>query len=258
MANTIRVATIDSEPIFHHGIVAAFAGTDVALVANGRTVDDAFQIIKSHMPDILLLDIRMAQGGYVAVEDVARHCGATKLIILTSVDDEEQVTGALYAGARGYVLKSVSGPELVCAIETVHHGHSYVTGALASRLLTQFAGKIVQGPNGKKAPPTFDEFGLTLRQAEVCRCLARGMSNQQIGCELDLDVRTVKHHLTHIFKKLDVRNRTEAVVKLNGGVEQFDFSAQSAVAIRVLLGIGAGAYPMIDRSAGLAELLVGV
>ncbi|HEV7443960.1 MAG TPA: response regulator transcription factor, partial [Steroidobacteraceae bacterium] len=128
---------------------------------------------------------------------------ATRIIIFTVLADEDQVVGALRAGAAGYMLKAASGAELIESVRRVHKGESYVFPPLAARLM----GLAV------KSRPKPDLFsGLTVREEQILDHLSRGLSNKEIGRELDLSEKTIKHYLSGLLQKLHLRNRVEAAL----------------------------------------------
>jgi DNA-binding NarL/FixJ family response regulator len=205
VADPIKLAVVDAHPLYRQGLANALDGSRLVLVAEGATADDARQAVEQGNPEVLLLDLDVP-GGMAAAEALLRVRPDLKVVILTACDDEENVTDALRIGVHGYILKSVSGPELVRAIESIHRGEPYITPALASRLLIQSRGKSLaaQG-NGS--------FDLTVRDKQLLGYLARGLTNQEIARSLGMNVRTVKHYLTQVFRKMRVRNRVEAILE---------------------------------------------
>jgi DNA-binding NarL/FixJ family response regulator len=176
------------------------------LVAEGATADDAHEVVESGSSDVLLLDLEVPGDGMSAAEKVLRTRPGVKVVVLTACDTEEYVSDALRMGVHGYILKDVSGPELVSAIEAIHRGEPYITPALASRLLMQTRGRplAVQGSGC---------IDLTPRDRQLLGFLATGLTNQEIARSLGMNVRTVKHYLTQVFRKMRVRNRVEAILE---------------------------------------------
>jgi DNA-binding NarL/FixJ family response regulator len=206
VADRIKVAVVDAHPLYRQGLANALDGSRLVLVAEGATADDARQAVEQGNPEVLLLDLGVPGDGMAAAEDILRVRPDLKVVVLTACDDEENVTDALRIGVHGYILKSVNGPELVRAIESIHRGEPYITPALASRLLIQSRGKTLaaQG-NGS--------IELTPRDRQLLGYLARGLTNQEIARGLGMNVRTVKHYLTQVFRKMRVRNRVEAILE---------------------------------------------
>ena len=206
MADRISVAVVDGQPLFRQGLANAIIGSRLVVVAEGGTADDAHRAVQKSKPDVLLLDIGVPGDGIGAAEDILRIRPNIKVVILTASDDEEDVAHALCIGVHGYILKDVSGPDLVSAIEAIHRGEPYITPALASRLLMQNKGRslLVQRT---------EDVGLTLRDKQILGYLAKGLTNQEIARSLGVNVRTIKHYLTQVFRKMRVRNRVEAILE---------------------------------------------
>jgi DNA-binding NarL/FixJ family response regulator len=205
VADRIKVAVIDPHPLYRQGLANALTGSGLVLVAEGGTADDARRAVQNGKPDILLLDIAVPGDASDAAQDALRLRTNLKVVILTASDNEDDVADALRSGVHGYILKNVSGPELVSAIEAIHRGEPYVTPALASRLLMRHKGRPLVAQRG-------EDMGLTQRDKRILGYLAKGMTNQEIAGNLGMNVRTVKHHLTQVFRKMQVRNRVEATL----------------------------------------------
>jgi DNA-binding NarL/FixJ family response regulator len=206
VADRIKVVVVDGHPLFRQGLANAIVGSRLAVVAEGGTADDVRRAVEKGKPDILLLDIHVSGDGMGAAKDILRQRPATKVVILTASDQREHVADAIRIGVHGYILKDVSGPELVSAIETIHRGEPYITPALASRLL-------MQGKGGSLLARKTEDLGLTPRDMQVLGYLAKGLTNQEIARSLGVNVRTIKHYLTQVFRKMRVRNRVEAILE---------------------------------------------
>ncbi len=202
----IKVAVVDAHPLYRHGLANALAGSRLVIVAEGGTAEDTCRAVQKGKADILLLDIAVPGDGMGAAQLALRLRSGLKVVVLTASDDEEDVADALRMGVHGYILKEVSGPELVSAIEAIHRGEPYVTPALASRLLMRSKGRPL-------APSRADDVGLTARDKRILGYLAKGLTNREIARSLGMNVRTVKHYLTQVFRKMRVRNRVEATVE---------------------------------------------
>ncbi len=206
VADRIKVAVVDAHPLYRQGLSNALAGSSLVPVAEGATADDAHEVVVCGNPDVLLLDVEVPGDGMGAVEEVLRTRPGIKVVILTARDQAEHVTDALRMGVHGYILKDVSGPELVSAIEAIHRGEPYITPALASRLLMQSRGRSL-------APQANGSIDLTPRDRQLLGFLATGLTNREIALSLGMNVRTVKHYLTQVFRKMRVRNRVEAILE---------------------------------------------
>ena len=198
-----RIAVIDAHPLYRFGVVHLLSKVSgLELVAEGAGADDAFRIARQYAPDILILDLHAV----FSVETVAWLSGefpAIRTLILTLQAHENQVLAALRAGAAGYMLKGASGAELIESIRRVQRGESCVYPSLADRL-TRVAVHCQAKP---------DRFsGLTAREEQILDCLARGLSNKEIGRELELSEGTIKNYVSTLLEKLHVRNRVEAAL----------------------------------------------
>jgi len=202
----IKLAVVDGQPLYRQGLANAFAGSKLVVVAEGGRADDTHRAVQTGKPDILLLDIGVPGDGIAAAEDILRIRPNLKIVILTASDDDGDVADALRMGARGYILKDVSGPELVKALEAIHRGEPYITPTLASRLLMQNKGRPLSAQKS-------GDIGLTLRDKQILGYLAKGLTNQEIARSLGVNVRTIKHYLTQVFRKMRVRNRVEAILE---------------------------------------------
>lgn len=178
------------------------------VVGEGGTRDDAITISDQQRPDILLVDISLPGGGLQAIPVILERFPEQKIIMLTVSEAPDDILLALKHGARGYVLKGVGSRGLVEVIRTVLAGESYVSPNLSARLLSELS-PLTAGPDKNNALAD-----LTEREREVLDLVAAGLSNKRIAIKLDLHEKTVKHHMTHIFAKLGVANRTEAAMAL--------------------------------------------
>ena len=208
MPNKIQVAVIDDHPLFRDGVANSLAASpDIEVVGQGETAEDAIRLARDLLPDILLLDISMKGGGINAALEISVTYPVVKIVMLTVSEREEDVVASLKAGARGYILKGVTARELVRIVQSIHAGEAYVSPALAASLLLEWRDE----PDGINTPASpLDE--LTERERQILELLATGRSNKEIARALDLSEKTVKHYMTNILQKLQVRNRVEAAV----------------------------------------------
>ncbi len=214
MAEPLHVAIVDDHPLFREGVAFTLgAQPDIEIVAEGGSAADALRIAAEQIPDVMLLDVSMPGGGLSAVRQIAAEYPVIKTVMLTVSEDEDDVTAALRAGARAYVLKGVAARELVRILRAVAAGEVYVTPSLAASLLFELtaAGK----GGGAPASSPLDE--LTERERQILEGVAAGDSNKEIGVTLHLTEKTVKHHMTNILQKLQVRNRVEAALLARSG-----------------------------------------
>jgi DNA-binding NarL/FixJ family response regulator len=208
VGNKIRVAIIDPHPIFRDGVICTLeAQADIEIVDQGATADDAIRIAAASRPDVIVVDTSVRGGGMNVIETIARECPTVKTLVLTMTADQEQVCNALKWGARGYLLKGTSGSELVATVRTLSEGECYVSPSLAASLLMR--PNVAPVESVKRMDRLSD---LTPREEQVLSILKEGRSNKEIGNKLDLSEKTIKHHLTRILQKLQVRNRVEAAL----------------------------------------------
>ena len=205
MEGSITLIVADDHPLYREGVVRTLsAEPGISVAGVGASADEAVSMVARHMPDIVLLDISMPGGGLSAAQRIAEAYPAVKIVMLTVSEQDEDVHAALKAGARGYVLKGVGGAELVQLVHEVAKGESYVSPSLAARLLKE-AGAAGPAPAGRLD-------SLTEREREIVLLVADGMSNKEVARGLDLQEKTVKHYMTSILRKLQVRNRVEAAI----------------------------------------------
>ncbi len=203
MSEPIRVVVADDHPLFLDGVLHSLrAAPDIAVVGTATDAVGALRLAREHVPDLALLDVSMPGDGLQAARDIAMACPATKIVMLTVSEDEDDLMAALKAGASGYVLKGVSARELLSVIRAVCNGEVYVAPSLASRMLREMT-------RPREASP-LDE--LTTREREVLELVAQGLGNQEIGLRLGLAEKTIKHYMTNILGKLQVRSRLEAAL----------------------------------------------
>ncbi|WP_095083843.1 response regulator [Mesorhizobium sophorae] len=209
MIGAIRIAIIDDHPLFREGVTRSL--TEIGgfeMVGEGATAQDAERIVSTVRPDILLLDISMPGGGLTAVASILASHPAQKIVMLTVSEANADVTRALNAGVRGYVLKGVGSRALADILHSVAAGESYLSPTLSARLLSDL--QSLQPTDG-----IVDRLRqLTERQAEILRLVAEGLSNKEVALRLELQEKTVKHHMTGVLSKLNVRNRTEAALMM--------------------------------------------
>lgn len=206
MTDPIQIVVADDHPLLREGVVLSLVESGAfAVVGQAGDAAEAVAKVEAHMPDIVLLDVSMPGSGLKAAATISARFPAIKIVMLTISEADDDLLEALRAGARGYVLKGVSAAELVEVLQGVATGGSYVPPALAARVLASMQGR---GP--REVP---EAEALVPREAEILRLVATGRSNKEIARELDLQEKTVKHYMTNILQKLQVRNRVEAALK---------------------------------------------
>jgi two-component system, NarL family, nitrate/nitrite response regulator NarL len=205
--NRLRVAIVDDHPMFRDGVAMTLtADPEIEVVGQGSSAEHAIQIAQDILPDVLLLDISLPGGGIQAAREISRLFPYIKVIMLTASENEEHVSGALEAGARGYILKGIGATELLRTVHAVHQGESYVSPQLAARLLTTMRNRPPEPAHEDPLP------SLTRREEQILDAVANGKTNKEVAKLLNISEKTVKHYMTNIMHKLQVRNRVEAAL----------------------------------------------
>lgn len=208
MSDKIHVVIADDHTLFREGLAGIISGTeDFEVVGQAGTMEEAVQLARDLLPDIILLDIDMPGGGLEAARMVAEELPVTRIVILTSSEEDDHLIHALKIGARAYILKGVAARELIRILRAVWAGESYVPPMLAASLLLEMREAHSQQTQSRSP---LDE--LTSRERQILEGLAAGLSNKEIGEQLFLSEKTVKHYMTNILQKLQVRNRVEAAL----------------------------------------------
>jgi len=201
-----RVLIVDDHGLFRSGVRAELEGL-VEIAGEAPTVDEAVAAIAELRPDVVLLDVHMPDGGGVEVIRRAAAGGDPPRFLALSVSDAaEDVIAVIRAGARGYVTKSISGPELADAVRRVHDGDAVFSPRLAGFVLDAFAGA---PPPAAEAGADAELDGLTPREREVLRHLARGYMYKEIALRLGISAKTVEAHVSAVLRKLQLSNRHE-------------------------------------------------
>lgn len=204
MTESVRVLIADDHPLFREGVAHSLAAEpDLTVVGQAASGEEALRLARDLLPDVALLDIAMpGRGGLAASSEIAIACPATKVVMLTVSEHEDDLLAAFKAGARGYALKGVSARELANIIRAVAGGEVYVSPSLAAGMLVELT--------RSRPPDPLNE--LTGREREVLRLVAEGLTNREIGERLHLAEKTVKHYMTNVLGKLHVRSRVEAAL----------------------------------------------
>jgi len=202
---TPTVVIVDDHQLFRAGVRAELDGL-VEVLGDAATVEEAVRCIAQLEPDVVLLDVQMPGGGGVQViRDVARVRPAQRFLALSVSDAAEDVIAIIRAGARGYVTKTISGPELADAVRRVADGDAVFSPRLAGFVLDAFAGTGAPAPSA--VDPELDQ--LTAREREVLQHIARGYLYKEIGARLHISPKTVEAHVSAVLRKLQLSNRHE-------------------------------------------------
>jgi DNA-binding NarL/FixJ family response regulator len=202
----VRVLLVDDQALFREALgVLLSAGTDLEVVGEAGDGEQAVRRVAEHSPDVVLMDLRMpVLDGVAATRRIRDEHPATRVIALTTFDDDADVFAALRAGAVGYLLKDVSSERLVEAVRAAARGESVLQPSVAAKVVA----RVAQLP-AVEAPAV----PLSEREREVLRLLAGGRSNREIAAAMFLAEGTVKNHVTTILGKLGVRDRTQAALR---------------------------------------------
>jgi len=205
MTEPVRVVLVDDHSMFRSGVRTELAAVDsVEIVGEAGGVGEAVAVIARTRPDVVLLDVHMPDGGGKAVLDRVRPAQPeVKFLALSVSDAAEDVIGVIRAGARGYVTKTISGPDLAAAVTRVADGDAVFSPRLAGFVLDAFT----RNPQTPVHDPELDQ--LTQREREVLRLLARGYAYKEIAARLFISVKTVETHVSAVLRKLQLSNRHE-------------------------------------------------
>jgi two-component system nitrate/nitrite response regulator NarL len=208
MGDKIKIVVVDDHPLFRDGVVYTLqTEPDFEVVGQGITADEAVRLVGDILPDLVLLDIGIPGGGLKAAQTIVTTYPAAKIVMLTASTEEDNLMAALRAGAKAYVLKGVSARELVTILRGVWAGESYVAPALAAHLLSEMTNAPLKT---RLSSDPLDQ--LTERERQILDHVAAGLSNKEIGQKLHLAEKTVKHYMTNVLQKLQVRNRVEVAL----------------------------------------------
>jgi len=203
--NPIRIAIIDDQTLIREGLAALLALVpDLQVVGQAGDGGAALELVAEKSPDVVLMDVRMpGMNGVVATREIRRRFPNTRVIVLTTFDDDEYVFQSLEAGASGYLLKNADPDHLAGAIRAVQAGDSILDPAVTQKV-------VQRAVNSDPVAPQLTEK-LTPREREVLRGMVEGATNAEIAARLCLSEGTVRNHISHIFDKLGASSRTQAV-----------------------------------------------
>jgi NarL family two-component system response regulator LiaR len=205
MAENIRVLIVDDHAVVREGqraLIATEPGME--LVGEGADGIEAIQLTKSLKPDVILIDLLMPRmGGIEAIEKIKAENSKVNILVLTSFAEDEKVFSAIKAGALGYLLKDATPQELLAAIRQVYRGEPSMDSAIANKLMRELQ---------RSSDLPLTEEPLTVREVDVLKLVAQGLTNQDIAEKLVISERTVRTHVSHILDKLHLANRTQAAL----------------------------------------------
>jgi len=199
MAERIKILVVDDHPVVRDGLKGMLAGlAEFEVVGEAGDGQQAEQLVERLAPQVVLMDLRMpVMDGVQATAHIHARCPGAKVLVLTTYDTDNDILRAIEAGATGYILKDAPREELYRAIRATAQGQSYLSPSVVTRLMGQL-----------RAP---EESALSQREVDVLNRVAQGATNKEIARTLHISEATVKSHLLHIFSKLGVSDRTQAV-----------------------------------------------
>jgi DNA-binding NarL/FixJ family response regulator len=208
----IRLLIVDDHTLFREGLRALFSAIeDIELVGEATTGQEAIDLVEEYQPDVILMDIDMpGMSGVQATRSILRKIPSIGIVMVTMLEDDASIFSAMRAGARGYVLKGAQPDELLQTIRAVANGQALFGAAIAARMMRYFN---EQQARFKTVLPEEAFPELTRRELEVLELIAQGDKNRAIAEKLVISDKTVRNHITNIFSKLQVADRTEAIIK---------------------------------------------
>ena len=207
--DVIRILIVDDHEVVRDGLAVMLARQDdFAVVGEAQNGLEAVEKTRELQPDVVLMDLRMPElNGVDAMRRIRNELPDIKFLVLTTYDTDEYIFDAIEAGAKGYLLKDASREELFRAVRAVHPGESLIEPGVQSRLLDRLA------QLSRQATLSSSNDTLSGRETEVLQLMAHGSANKAIAAVLSISESTVKTHVSNIFQKLEVGQRTEAVTK---------------------------------------------
>jgi len=207
MVDTISFATVDEHFLYRQGLIQSLQRAQgLVCIGEGETAADARRIATLQKPDILILEVFICGGGIEAARAILSAHRQTKVLILTASDDEAYLTKALKAGVRAYALKGIRGSELVRIIRAVYAGEPYIDPALSAQLLLTMTTSL------ETPRPVSGHAELSHREQQVLAGVCKGLTDQEIADTMHIKPSTIRYYLTHIFRKLKVHNRVQALM----------------------------------------------
>ncbi len=220
-ADTIRILVVDDHTLFRRGLTALLArDPQFEVVGDAADAGEAQRRAQELQPDLILLDNHLpGVRGVDALPALREAVPRARVLMLTVSEDEQDLSAALRAGAAGYLLKTIEGEALATAIRNAMRGENVVAPEMTSKLVAALKGETAAASPAATSPAAALLESLSPRERDILRSIARGASNKEIGAELGIAETTVKIHVQHVLRKLDVSTRVQAaVLAANAGV----------------------------------------
>ncbi|MFB7500215.1 response regulator [Streptomyces sp. NPDC056161] len=207
---TVRIVLADDQPLVRSGLRVLMADhPDLEVVGEAATGAEAVQLVGEISPDVVVMDIRMpGMDGIEATRRITAGPAMTRVLVLTTFDEDDHVYGALRAGASGFVVKDMALDDILTAIRVVAAGDALIAPGVTRRLIADFARRPAAAPEPSLRPVEC----LTEREQEVLTLVGRGRSNSEIAEDLFITVATAKSHISRLFTKLGARDRVQLVI----------------------------------------------
>jgi len=234
----IRVLVADDHAVIRQGLKMLLESRpEIDVIGDCENGREALLMVEGSKPDVVLMDVVMpGLNGIEATRQIRRASPATRVVILSGFVDEEQITGAIRAGASGYLVKNSDVSELVLAIQTVHRGNQYYSAALSEGFDIPELQLQARRPDQRTGVDA-----LTPREREVLQLIAEGRTNQQVADELVVSIKTVEAHKAHIMDKLKAKSRTDLIrYALKRGIVKLESVDEAERSLANLAGTGDG------------------
>jgi DNA-binding NarL/FixJ family response regulator len=212
ISQRLRILLVDDQSLFREALRTLLSlQPDFEIVAEAENGERAIALAKAHRPDVILMDLRMpVLGGVEATRRLTQTLPASRVVVLTTFEEDEEIFEALRAGAVGYLLKACSADKLCESVRAAAKGAAVLEPSVAAKMMAEL--NRLSARSGKKVTQTLAD-PLSDRELGVLRLLAEGCSNKEIGSRLHITEGTVKNHMTNILEKLDVLDRTQAALR---------------------------------------------
>lgn len=212
----IKVMLVDDQILLLDGLRAILETDDqIRVIGTASSGEEALRLIKTLIPDVVLMDIRMQEmNGVECTRQIKETWPNIAVLVLTTFNDEEYIMDVLKYGACGYLLKDINGDSLLQAVKDASKGHTILPSKIAAQLVSKLAGRTQSKEDKVKRA-----LGLTDREAELAVMLSQGFTNKQIASALFISEGTAKNYISSVYRKLEVEDRTMAAIKLRGMIE---------------------------------------